>query len=126
MRLVGDHDHVAAIRENRIVGRAILGRELLQGGEDHAAGRPIKQLAQMFAVLGLVGCLAQQVLAHAERAEQLVVQIVAVGQHDQRRVLHRRMLDDLARIERHQQALAGTLGVPDHANLAVATRASRR
>ena len=68
------------------------------------------------------GRLAQQVLAHAERAEELIVEIVAVGQHDQRRVLHRRMLDDLARVERHQQALAGALRVPDHADLAVAVR----
>ena len=69
--------------------------------------------------------LAQQVLAHAEGAEQLVVQIVAVGQHHQRRVLHRRVLDDLARIERHQQALARALRVPDDARLAVATRRGR-
>ena len=115
MRLVGDHDDVASVGQHRIVGRAVLGREFLQGGEDHATRRPVEQLAQMLAVLGLLRRLAQQVLAHAERAEQLVVQIVAVGQHDQRRVLHRRMLDDLARIERHQQALAGPLGVPDHA-----------
>ena len=69
--------------------------------------------------------LAQQVLAHAEGAEQLIVEIVAVGQHDQRRVLHRRVLDDLARIEGHQQALAGALRVPDHADLAVAVRRGR-
>ena len=30
------------------------------------------------------------------------------------------MLDDLAGVERHQQALARTLGVPDHADFAVA------
>jgi hypothetical protein len=53
-------------------------------------------LAQVFAVFGLLGCLAQQILAHAERREQLVIQIVAVGQHNQRRVLHRRMLDESA------------------------------
>ena len=59
-----------------------------------------------FAILGLHGRLAQQVLAHAEGREQLVVEIVAVRQHHKRRVLHRGMLDDQARIERHQQALA--------------------
>ena len=44
-------------------------------------------LRRCVAVLGLLRRLAQQVLAHAERAEELVVQVVAVGQHDQRRVL---------------------------------------
>jgi len=80
----------------------------------------------MLAVLGLLRGLAQQVLAHAERCKQLVIQIVAVGQHNQRRVLHGRMLDDLARIECHQEALARPLGVPDHAGLAVAARSRRR
>ena len=79
-------------------------------------------LRRSLAVLGLLRRLPQQVLAHAEGAEELVVQIVAVGQHDQRRVLHRRVLDDLAGIERHQQALARALRVPDHADLAVAVR----
>ena len=57
--------------------------------------------------------------------EQLVVEIVAVGQHDQRWVLHRRVLDDLAGVERHQQALAGALRVPDDADLAVAAGRGR-
>ena len=35
---------------------------------------------------------------------------------------HRRVLDDLPGIEGHQQALAGALGVPDHADLAVAVQ----
>src|SRR5205823_1601755 len=34
---VGDDDHVAAIGEERMVGTALLGHELLDGGEDHAA-----------------------------------------------------------------------------------------
>ena len=125
MRLVGYHNDIAAIGQDRIIGRAGLGREFLQGREDHAAGRPVEQLAQMLAVLGLLRRLAQQVLAKAERAEQLVVEVVAVGQHDERRVRHRRVLDDLAGVECHQQALARALGVPDHADLAVTARRRR-
>src|SRR5206468_10294421 len=37
----------------------------------------------------------------------------------------RRMLDDLAGIEGHQQALARSLGVPDHPRLAVAAGRTR-
>ena len=46
---------------------------------------------------------------------QLAVQFVAVGDHDQRRVLHRRLLQQLARIAAHGYALA--LPVPEHARL---------
>ena len=55
-----------------------------------------------------------------ERAEELVVQVVAVGDDDQRRVLHRRVEDDAAGVERHRQALARALGVPDDADAPVA------
>ena len=59
-------------------------------------------------------------MAARERAEQLVVEIVAVGQHHDGRVLHRRVQDHPPGVERHCQALAGTLRVPDHADPAVA------
>ena len=126
MRLVGDDDDIAAVGQNRIIGCAGFRRELLQGREDHAAGWAIQQFPQMVAVLGLKRGLAQQVLAHAEGREQLVVEIVAVGQHHQRRIFHRRMLDDLAGIKSHQQALARALRVPDHPDFAVAAGRRRR
>ena len=49
---------------------------------------------------------------------QLAVQFVAVGDHDQRRVLHRRLLKQLARVAAHGNALAAALRVPEHARLA--------
>ena len=73
--------------------------------------------------VGLLGCLAQQVLAQAEGAEQLVVEVVAVGEDDERRVGERRAADGEAGEERHQQALARALRVPDDADLAVAVGA---
>ena len=54
MRLVGYDDYVAAIGQERIVGLAIFWRELLNCRENHAAGRPIKQLPQLVAVLAPV------------------------------------------------------------------------
>jgi hypothetical protein len=117
VRLVSDHDDVAAVSQHRIVSRPRFRRELLQGGEDHSSRGSIEQFAKVVSIFGLLWRLAQQVLAHAEGAEQLVVQIITVGQHHQCRVLHRSVLDDLAGIERHQEALSGALGVPDNAGL---------
>ena len=76
--------------------------------------------AQIGAALGLGRRLAQQIFVQREVVEELVVQIVAVGQHDDRGILHAGVLDDLARVERHGQALAGALRVPDHADAPVA------
>ena len=45
--------------------------------------------AQVGAVVGLHGRLAQQVVAAGEGAEELVVEVVAVGEDDDGRVLHR-------------------------------------
>ena len=84
-----------------------------------------EQLAQVRAALGLHRRLAQQVLAAREGAEELVVEVVAVGEHDEGRVLHRRLADDAPGVERHRQALARALRVPDHAHAPVAGLAAR-
>lgn len=47
----------------------------------------------------------------------MAVQFVAVGRHDQRRVLHRRLLQQLTRVAAHGNALAAALRVPEHAGL---------
>ncbi len=125
VRLVRDHDDVAAVGEGRVFDLAGLGCELLEGGEHHAAGRTRQSLSQVLPAVGLPRGLAEQVAAHGERAEQLVVEVVAVGEDHEGRVLHRRVGDDLSGVERHQQALAGALRVPDHADTAIACRARR-
>jgi len=47
----------------------------------------------------------------------LAVQFVAVGHHYQRGVLHRRLLQQLARVAAHGYALAAALRVPEYARL---------
>ena len=101
------------------------GIELLDRGEHHAPGVHRELAAQVGPVLRLHRRLAQQVLAAGEGAEELVVQVVAVGEHDDGRVLHRRLADDRPGVEGHGQALAGALGVPHHADAAVARLAAR-
>ena len=120
MRLIRDNDHVAA-RGERLRNLS----ELLQGREDHAARCPAQDLLQIVAALGLHRRLPDQIAAHREGREELVVEIVPVGQHHQRWVGHRRMFDQLPGIERHQQAFTGALGVPDDAHPLIALRRGR-
>ena len=69
MRLVGDHDDVAAIGQHRIVGLAALRREFLDGREHHAAGGAGQRLLQVLTAVGLPRGLPEQVVAHGESAE---------------------------------------------------------
>jgi hypothetical protein len=125
VRFVGHHHDVAALRERRVPVALLLGEELVDGGEHHAARNDRQELAQVRPALGLHRRLAQEVLAAGERAEELVVEVVAVGEHDQGRVLHRRLADDAPGVEGHGQALARALRVPDDANAPVAGLAAR-
>src|SRR5947208_3813729 len=81
-----------------------------------SAARYLEQLAQMFPAVRLLRFLSQQLVAARERAEELIVQIVAVGEDDERRVLHRGMHDEPTSVERHCQRLARTLRMPDQAD----------
>jgi hypothetical protein len=117
--LVGDHHHVAALGQDR-VGRTGLGRELLDRGEDDPARGSVQRLLQVLAAVSLNRLLADQVGAHRKGAEQLVVEIVAVGDHHDGRVFQLRQTHQLASVEGHQEALARTLGVPDDPNPPVA------
>jgi hypothetical protein len=80
--------------------------KLLNRGKDHATGGDGQQLLQVSPVVGLYGLLSQQLLTSAESAEQLVVEVIAVGQHDDGWIPHRQVLNQLPRIESHREALA--------------------
>ena len=71
----------APLRERRVGVAFFLGKELLNGGEDHAAGLDHQLVAQVGPTRRLHRRLTQQVLAAGEGAEELVIQIVAVGEH---------------------------------------------
>ena len=122
LRAVGfvgnDHD-VAALGKHREHVLVLARHELLDGGEDDAARGPIaQQLAQFLPRAGLHRLLTQQVGAQAEHAEQLAIEVVAVGDDDDGGVLHRRLLHHAGGEAGHGDALAAALGVPDHAALA--------
>ena len=102
-----------------------LGEEFLDRREDDASRFDGEFLPQIGAVLRLHRRLAQEVPAEGEGAEELVVEVVAVGQHDHGGVGHGRLADDAPGVEGHGQALARALGVPDDADPPVARRAAR-
>src|ERR1035437_9391220 len=97
-----------------------IGKEFLNRGEDHAAAGDIQKFAQVFPAFRLNWYLPQQLLTKRERVEKLVVQIVAVGEHDDGGILHRRVLHDFSGVEHHRKTFAAPLRVPDDARPSVA------
>ena len=125
VRLVSDHHDVAPVGQEGMPVSLLFGEELLDGGEHHSTRCDRKPGAQVGPALGLNRRLPQQVPATGESTEELIVKIVAVGQHDDGGVFHRRFANDPPGIEGHGQALARALSVPDHADTPVSRIASR-
>src|SRR2546428_13622278 len=98
----------------------LLGQELLDRCEDDTSGLYPELLPQVSSTLCLNRWLPEQVLAAREGAKQLVVEVVAVGEHDKGRVFHCGFADHAAGVKGHGQALARALRVPAHANAPVA------
>ena len=124
VRLVRHHDDVLPLAHGRQFVLALGCREFLDGGEDHSARGSIKLGAKIIAAVGLDRFLPDKVAAHRERAEQLIVQIVAVGDDDDGGVFQSRIANEQASVESHQQAFARSLSMPDHAYSLIARRLS--
>lgn len=80
---VGDEDDVVAIAQLLILAAPFVGGKFLDGGEDDATGGDLKFGFEVGAIAGLGGYLAQQIGTFRERTEELVVQVVAIGEDDQ-------------------------------------------
>ena len=122
---IGDDHDVAPLGQDRVGVPFLIGEELLDGGEHHPARFHRQFAAQVGPACGLAGGLAEQVLATGEDAEQLVVQVVAVGEDDDGRVFHGRFADDSPGVERHGQAFSRSLRVPHHSDAPVARLSPR-
>ena len=59
-------------------------------------------------------------MAAGKGAKELIVEIVAVSEHHDGGICHRRMQDHPPRIEGHRQALARSLRVPHHTDPTIA------
>ena len=123
--LVGDDHDIPPLRQQRKLVPPLLWEELLDGGEDDPARGHLEQFLEMRPVPGLDGLLPQDLLAPGEDPEELVVQVVPVGEDHDGGVGHGRVEHDLPRKEHHGQALPRALGVPDHPAPAVALRTRR-
>ena len=80
----------------------LLGEELLNRGEHHSTGGHGELRAQIGPIGRLHRLLTQQLSAAGEGAEELVVEIVAIGEHDDGRVLHSPVENHTPRIEGHR------------------------
>ena len=125
VRLVGDHHDIAAVGQLRVPITSFFRKELLDSGEHHAALLHREPRPKVGAARSLDRRLAQQVLTSGERPEELVIEVVPVGQHDHGWILHGRIPGDAPGVEGHREALASTLRVPDDADAPVAQPAAR-
>ena len=123
MSFVRDHDNIAAIAQCRHP-LPLLRKKLLNRREDNAATGYCEQLSQSFSVLSLDRHLSEDIMAPLELAEELVVEVIAVSENHQRRVLHRWMTHHAGSVKEHRETLATPLSVPDHAGSAVARLAT--
>ena len=106
------HDNYIAAVCKGIVNIACFGLKLLYGGKNHATRLHRQQFLQVLAVFGLHWRLLKQLLCTGESVEKLVVQVVAVGDYDNCRVVE--PLHDFSRVEYHRERLAAALRVPYH------------
>src|SRR5690606_806065 len=98
MRFVGDYDDVSSVAQGGHLF-ALLRQELLNSREDDAATRNGEKRAQSLPILCLHRCLTENLVTALKLAEQLIIKIVSIRQHDERRVLHSRMSHDAGRVE---------------------------
>ena len=84
----------------------LFGEELLDGGEHHSTDVHGEFAPEVGPAVGLGRVLPEEFLAPGECAEELVVQVVPVGEDDDGRVVHCRFPDDGAGVEGHGQAFS--------------------
>ncbi|CCZ48043.1 putative uncharacterized protein [Bacteroides sp. CAG:661] len=113
MGFVGHHHDI--LSERQWLGRLL---ELLHGGEDDAVGlASCQQCFQVVAALCLNRHLPQEILTLGKLCVQLVVEVVAVGNHHDGGL--RKLVLQQMGIKHHRKRFSAALRVPEDANLAV-------
>ena len=95
-------------------------KELLNRRKDYPSGSHAQLCTQVSPVGRLNRVLSKQIATTSERPKELIVEIVAIGQHHDGGVRHRRMQDDPSRIKGHGQTLTRSLGMPHHTHPPIA------
>lgn len=96
---ISQNDNIGAIANLGINRFVVLGREFLDGGKDDATRINIEQFSHSLAIACLLGSLAQQLAASSKGVEELVVEVVAIGEDDQSGVIQQQ--DEFAAEEHH-------------------------
>ena len=113
MRLIRHDDDIPTIRK-----RLITFLKFLHGCEDDAVCLTVcKQFFQVGSALGVLRRLAQEVLAAGELAVELVIQVIAVCDHNDCRAFQ--CFLQIVSIEHHRQRFSAALRVPEHAAFAI-------
>ena len=118
MCFIGDDDNVLSFAKTGHF-LTLFWEKLLYGCEHHATTRHRQQFAQLLSVRGLYRHLAENVMAALKLAEELIVKIVTICQHNKRRVLHHARANHPRGEKQHSETLAAALRVPHHARAMV-------
>ena len=81
-----------------------------------------KEITQILTALSVHRVLAQKVLALCKLSEKLIVQIISVGQHNNRRAIQG-FLKQMG-IEHHRQRFSAALCMPEHTTLTICNGSS--
>src|SRR5690606_7495467 len=88
MGFVGNDDDVPALAQQRVLAQWLVGQEFLDGGKDYAARGDAEQAFEAIPASCLDGRLADDLDAIAECLEELLVEVVAIREDDDRRIIH--------------------------------------
>ena len=106
MGLISDHHDVAPVRKDGVAVAIFARCELLQRGEDDPTRRTLELRPQVGAGRRLYRRLRQDPRWGEGLPEELIVEIIAVGDEHQGRVRHALIAHDLRGVEHHLEALA--------------------
>jgi len=103
VRFVGDDNDVAPLGKHWVLIAPFFRQKFLDSREDHTTRVDVELRAHVGAAFSLYRRLAQEFFAAREGAEKLIVEIVSVGENDERRICHLRFKDHSTGIERHRE-----------------------
>ena len=122
VRLIGDDHNIAPCRKHRMGIALLLRKKLLDRRKHHAPGRHRELLTQISASTRLRWRLTQQIPTTRKRTKKLIIQIVAIRQNHNRRILHHRIPNNSPGVKSHRQTLTRPLRMPHHANPPITRR----
>ena len=119
MRFIHQHDDIVPGGEHRVLFALVIAELVDQSENEGFVGLQI--VPQLFAVLGLTFLFLPNHFRLYEILMDLVIKIFAIGD-DQECEIARDLAPNLAGKEHHGKGLAGALGVPENAQLALQLR----